>query len=230
MALGTTLGYTFSNFRKKPNLENSNVYNSTTMKSSSSPISLVNTMDTKPIMPFSADVVIYNSHSSEDYLCGTKITEVGALINAKLMKEGLNSSFIKCTPVEDVKAYQSTRKLITQNVKAYANTILLDIHRDVTTVANSNTKQIIFTLAKKNPHYEENIKFVNKLLENVEKENGIKAKIFYYNTGVDYFNQDLSNNSVLIEIGNNMSSNSDIEACTSALASDIKNTYKASSN
>ena len=54
----------------------------------------------------------------------------------------------------------------------------------------------------------------------------MKLKQKFYTNGISYFNQDLSNNSVLIEIGNNMSSDSDIEDCVNALVSALKNTQK----
>lgn len=186
---------------------------------------------TKPIVPFLSDIVIYNSHPAEDYPSGMKVTDVGALINDKLIKEGLRSSFIKCkAPTEYTKSYETTRHLITQNVKEYSDTILLDIHRDITENTKSDTRKILFVLAKSNPHYEANKKFVDRLLENTKNSSQVKSDILFYNTGIAYFNQDLSNNSTLINIGNNMSSDSDIEDCVNALVSALKNTQKVSFN
>ncbi|MCB2291023.1 stage II sporulation protein P [Clostridium sp. CS001] len=182
---------------------------------------------TSPTVPFSSAIVIYNSHADEAYPSGIKVTDVGTLINDKLLKEGLNSHFIKCyPPTEYIKSYQTTRDLIIKNVKDYSNTILIDIHRDLSDNTKHDSRKILFTLAKKNPHYEANKKFVGGLLENIKNSNQVKSDISFYDTGLAYFNQDLSNSSTLIELGNNMSSDSDIEACVNSLVSALKNIQK----
>lgn len=178
--------------------------------------------DIKPFAPFSADIVIYSSHADETYKSGLKITDVCALINERLVKEGLNSRFIQSKPpTEYVKSYQSTRDLITKNVQNYSSTILLDIHRNIP--KNNKPNELLFTLSRKNPHYDKNIVFVNSLLKHIENSKQVKYNIVYYNFGTAYFNQDLSNNSVLIEIGNDESPDKDIENCVDALVSSLKN-------
>lgn len=176
-----------------------------------------------PVAPFSSDIVIYNSHPSEDYPSGVKVTDVGKLINDKLIKEGLKSNFIMCKDATEYgKSYKNTRNIITKNVKGYSNTILLDIHRDTTENPESTPRKLQFVLAKNNPHYEANKKFVDTLLENIKNSNKVEATISIYENGLSYFNQDLSNNSVIIEIGNNKSSDNDIEECVNALVSALK--------
>ena len=102
------------------------------IKNTPSVISLSNikksaTDTTHPIVPFSANIVIYNSHPAEAYPSGIKVTDVGALISDKLVQEGFNSHFVKVNPPKDYnKSYQVTRDMITKNVKSYSNTILLD--------------------------------------------------------------------------------------------------------
>ena len=183
------------------------------------------------VTPITSDIVIYNSHADEDYPSGMKVTEVGALLNDKLIKEGFNSRFIKCDPpTEYSKSYETTRDLIIKNVKEYSNTILLDIHRDIATSTNSDMRKILFALTRNNPRYEANKKFVDSLLETIKNSNQIKSDIFFYDNGISYFNQDLSNNSVLIDIGNSMSSDTDIEECVNELVSALKNVRKVSSN
>lgn len=208
------------------------IVNNTSNETLSTTIKKLPSDNIAPIVPFSSDIVIYNSHPDEDYPSGINVTDVSALINDKLIKEGLKSSFIKCkAPTEYINSYSTTRNLITENVKEYSNTILLDIHRDeVTENTKSDTRKILFALTKNNPHYEANKKFVDLLLENIKNSNQVEAKILSYNNGKSYFNQDLSNNSALIEIGNNMSSDSDIEDCVNALVSALKNIQKVSSN
>ena len=243
MAVGTTLGYTYSELRKQPNLSNSS--NTSNSKISNSPDTNKNTSNkelldtlkyiasdtTNPIVPFSSDIVIYNSHPNENYPSGIKVTDVGALLNAKLIKEGLNSSFIKCDPsTEYVKSYQISHDLIMKDVKDYSNTILLDIHRDETPLSKSDTKEISFLISKKSPQYEAHKKFIDNLVANIKNSSTVSPVIVSYNYAISSFNQDLSNNSALIEIGNNMSSDSTIEDCIDALALALENIQKVSSN
>lgn len=208
----------------KSAVNNTSNATATTIKKSSNDI-------TNPIVPFSSDIVIYNSHPDEVYPSGIKVTDVGALLNDKLVKEGFNSHFIKIDPSTNYnKSYQTSRDLITKNVKSYSNTFLLDIHRDVIEKDKSDSRKMLFVLTKSCPHYETNKKLVDSLIRNINNANGIESEIFLYDFGISYFNQDLSNNSALIELGNNMSSDSDIEACVNSLVSALKNTQKASSN
>ena len=183
--------------------------------------------NTNPIEPFTSDIVIYNSHPDEDYrwASGINISQVGALINDRLVKEGLNSRFIQCTlPKEYTKSYANSREFVMRNVKNYSNTILLDIHRDSGEKVNSN--KILFTLARESPYYEKNLKFVHSLTDYIEHSSKIEPYITYHSKGTLYFNQDLSNKSVLIEIGNDSSTDKDIEDCINALVSALKSTQK----
>ncbi len=182
---------------------------------------------TNSTAPFSSDIVIYNSHADEDYPSGIKITDVGASINNKLVNEGLKSKFIKCTvPEEYSDSYKNSRDLITADVKNYSNTTLLDIHRYISDDPKSDKRKILLALAENSPFYEENKKFAEDLSQNINNSNEIKAEIRSYHRGRLCFNQDLSKSSVLIEIGTDMSNDSDIETCVSALVSALKNTQK----
>jgi len=197
------------------NIDNNAMSTSTTKTSSDT---------TTPIVNFPSNIVIYNSHPDEDYTSGLKITYIGALINDKLIKEGLKSNFIKCSaPEEYINSYSNTRKLITENVNNYSKTILLDIHRnELDNQTKYDTRKILFQLAKNNPHYEENKKFAESLLEYINSKE-VETEIYSYNNGKLCFNQDLSNNSVLIEIGNSMSSDTDIESYVNVIVQALKN-------
>ncbi|MBZ9618271.1 M56 family metallopeptidase [Clostridium estertheticum] len=218
---------------KTPVATSKNLVKNTSSVPSLSNIKKSATNTTNPIVPFSADIVIYNSHPDEAYPSGVKVTDVGALISDKLVKEGFNSHFIKINPPKNYnKSYQITRDIIKKNVKNYPSTILLDIHREdvATKIKNDKTNKILFVVTEANPRYKANKKFVDSLIGNIKNTNGIQTVIYPYQYGISYYNEDLSNNSALIEIGNNMSSNSDIEACVNALVSALKNTQRGSSN
>ncbi|WP_252235789.1 stage II sporulation protein P [Clostridium sp. CH2] len=94
------------------------------------------------VVSFSSDIIIYNSHVDEDYRSGINVTDIGALINDKLIKEGLSSNFIECkAPKEYTESYQNSRDLIKADVKDYSNNILLDIHRDAVNSTKCDTKK-----------------------------------------------------------------------------------------
>ncbi|RII32979.1 peptidase M56 [Clostridium chromiireducens] len=208
-----------------------NIVNNASNETTTTTIKKLPTDYTNPITPFSSDIVIYNSHADEDYPSGINVTDVGALINTKLVNEGLKSNFIKCTvPEKYADSYQNSRNLITADVKNYSSTILLDIHRDTSDDPKSNTRKILFAITKNNPYYEESKKFAECLSQNINNSNQVKTELVSYNRGQLCFNQDLSKNSVLIDIGNNMSNDSDIETCVNALVSALKKTQKDLSN
>ncbi|MGN2347883.1 stage II sporulation protein P [Clostridium cagae] len=203
--------------------------NNTADQTLSSNVNNTSNDNLNPGAPFSSDIIIYNSHVDEDYKSGINVTDIGALINDKLIKEGLSSNFIECkAPKEYTESYQNSRDLIKADVKDYSSNILLDIHRDAVDSIKCDKKKVTLVLAKNNPYYEENKIFAENLLKNINSSNEIKTEIISYNRGKLCFNQDLSKNALLINLGNNMSSDSDIEKCVNALVSALKEIQKDS--
>ncbi|OOM78576.1 stage II sporulation protein SpoIIP [Clostridium sp. BL-8] len=92
--------------------------------------------------------------------------------------------------------------------------------------SKSDKRKILLVLAENSPFYKENKKFAEDLSQNINNSNEIKSEILSYHRGQLCFNQDLSKNSLLIEIGNEMSNDSDIETCVNLLVSALKNTQK----
>lgn len=222
VAIGT--GYTYSKYQNKI-AANKVVVSDTALNSTKkSP----NTYTQNSIVPFSSDIVVYNSHPDETYQSGKSVTDIGSSLNNKLTEYGLKSSFIKVNaPKEYTDSYENTRNIIKKNVKNYSNAILLDISRDESLNTSNNSeldkKDIKLIVSKNSPNYETNKKFVNQLLVKLKNTNGVTAEILYYNKGVLYFNQDLSKNAIHIEIGNDKSSDSDVQKGMNAVAAALKN-------
>ncbi|MDU6363165.1 MULTISPECIES: stage II sporulation protein P [Clostridium] len=236
LTICVTLGYLY--LRKQYTLSDSNkIDNSETTKSTdtindSSNISLLDTIKNLTIdnsnstIPLSSDIVIYNSHPDEEYEFGVKATDLGALINHELNTEGLNSNFISPKPnIEYIKSYQVSHDSIIENVSGYENTILLDIHRSNSDSFESDPEMITFILAKDNQHFEENNKFAEELVNEISKSTKVKASIYYYDFTTEYLkrNQELSNNSILVEIGTDKSNDAYIKECVDVLVSSLKN-------
>jgi stage II sporulation protein P len=92
--------------------------------------------------------------------------------------------------------------------------LLIDLHRDsntsrskmTTTINGKNYATIMFVLDRSNPHFAKNQTLVNKLISISNKLfPGVCRKTYYYNRGRNHFNQDKSNNSILIEVGSHVS-------------------------
>lgn len=182
---------------------------------------------TKPVSQISSDVVIYNTHANEAYQGGKKVTDVASELSKRLVKEGIKSSFVKCIePKNYSKAYSNSRDVITKNVKNYSNSILLDIHRDVSNKKNNDPKKITIILAQSNPHYLENKKFATSLINEINKNKKVQAALVEYKNGILAFNQDLSNKAIVVELGNDKSSNNDIENAVNELTVAFKNIEK----
>lgn len=233
--VGTTVGYAYSKLGKEQSTsKNTNQYYATKTRLNNTNTDAIETRTneiktlkgieyTDSLQPFSSDIVIYNSHSDELYPSGLCVADVASKINDILVSDGLNSKFIKNVDIDYTNAYKKTRDIITSKVKNYNNTVLLDIHRDTSGDVQRDTKTILFVLAQSNPHYDANKKFADQLKQEIQKFSDVKVNCFMYKSGVKYFNQDLSNKSLLIEVGNNKSSDEDVKECINALTTAIKN-------
>ncbi|URZ04679.1 stage II sporulation protein P [Clostridium felsineum] len=171
-------------------------------------------------------IVIYNSQAYESYKSGKKVTDIGNLLSERIDKEGMKSIFINntITTKDNFKtfrdyenSYNIARTLVTQRVKDYNKCILLDI-----TCNKVPDKKTVITLAKTNPHYKENKKFADSL---VAQFNKLKkpATISDWCRINNYFNQDLSNKSIILELGDVQSTDNELNSLINTTASALKN-------
>lgn len=195
------------------------------------PTSVVNNVLTSNKTTNSSNVIIYTSQPYESYSNGEKVADIGNLLNTKLTAKGINSNFISNIITKEypesnnkyINYYDVTRKFIIQNVKDYNSSILLNICRNE--LPNQN---IVIALAKTNPHYVENKKFANSLVEQFNKL-GQTVSVTYYNASKNYLNQDLSNQSILISIGNDQSSDSELNKIVNTIATALQNVQENNS-
>lgn len=173
-------------------------------------------------------IVIYNSHPDEAFSSGITVKDVGTLFSNKLIDQGNNTTFIKCnlSQEEYSKAYEKTRNQIIHQKSDYDKSILLDIHRDSNDnpLAKEKTKTINLILAKGNPHYEKNREFAAHIQREIMQSlTGVKAEITTYKNGINYFNEDLSNKALVLEVGNERSSKEEIEQCINVFIKALNN-------
>ncbi len=77
----------------------------------------------------------------------------------------------------------------------------------------------MMVMAKKNPHFNKNNNMANNIMNTSNKLfPGFCKGIYYYNYGTRYFNQDKSNNAVLIEVGADINTTGESKASAKYLA------------
>ncbi len=108
-------------------------------------------------------------------------------------------------------AYDTVRPYISEELKKNSYDLILDIHRDATradksTITHNKVKyaKIAFVIGAENPNYKSNLSYANVLNQTINKivPNISRGIIEKKGAGVDgVYNQDLSKQLLLIEIG-----------------------------
>jgi stage II sporulation protein P len=178
------------------------------------------------------DVLIYHTHTTESYKPGgpnsfddsKNVCAVGDQLVAELKKYGIYA--INDKTVHDAEAYTQSysRSSVTLDkyLKKYGDfKLVIDMHRDASENKNATTINIngenvakyMFVMAKKNPHFDKNMILVNKILALSKKlYPGLSNGVYYYNYGTRYFNQDKSNNALLMEVGSDVNTTTESKA------------------
>ncbi|AGK97064.1 stage II sporulation protein P [Clostridium pasteurianum] len=170
------------------------------------------------------EVLIYHSHTTESYgqygpdnLDPTKnVCAVGDEL-AKELSNNYGISVIHDTTIHNVlaynKSYERSGETLDKYLKKYGDfKMIIDMHRDsdpnkndVTAKINGeNVAKFMFVMARKNPHFDKNMTIVNALLNSAKKNFPglvIGNGIYYYDYGMNFFNQAKSNNAFLLEVG-----------------------------
>lgn len=170
------------------------------------------------------EVFIYHTHTTESYKpegnfsldLNKTVCSVGDDL-AKELEDNYGISVIHDKTVHDANAYAMSYERSSVTVDKYLKKygdfkLIIDLHRDgldnpkpvTTTINGENVAKIMFVLAKKNPHYNENFKVASTLAEISNKLfPGFGRGYCFYEYGTRYFHQNKSNNSILIEVGAN---------------------------
>lgn len=185
------------------------------------------------------EVFIYHTHTTESYKPGSPINfdttqnvcAVGdALINELQSNYGISG--INDKTVHDAEAYTQSYARSAVTVDRYLSKykdfkLVIDMHRDsvedkkaVTMKMNGeNVAKFAIVMARKNPHFDKNMALANKIIKTSDKLfPGFCKGVIYYNFGTRYFNQDKSNNAILIEIGADINTTDEAKASAKYLA------------
>ena len=173
-------------------------------------------------------IYIYNTHQTEAYqaraLSDYNI-EPNVLMASYLLREKLNDlgipTIVETQKINDIlknnnwaysKSYEASRQLITAAQKQYPTIkYLIDLHRDssnkkatTTTIDGQNYAKVLFVVGKEHSEYEKNLNLATSINEMLKEVNPSLSRGIYLKEGPGVngiYNQDLSNNSLLIELG-----------------------------
>lgn len=174
----------------------------------------------------------------------TNITLVGDMLGKELEKNGLGAIVDKTDMGQTLKqkgwktpkSYEASRDIVqTAMTKNKDLRYLIDLHRDslrkehtTVTINSKPYAKVVFVVGKNNRNFEKNLEIVNDLHEMLqakypELSRGVIGKS---GKGVDgVYNQDLSERSILIEIGGVDNNMNELKNTTEALAKVISEYY-----
>lgn len=177
-------------------------------------------------------VYIYHTHNRESYLphlpsatsadeayhAEINITKVGQRLGEELEKRGIGT-YVDMTDITQrlndaglqfADSYQESREVVEAAMAEQKDvTFMFDLHRDSvgkdkTTIEIDGKKyaRTAIVIGRKNPHYESNLAFAEKLEAKMEEAYpGLNRMIYMPDKGNGEYNQSLSENNLLIEIG-----------------------------
>ena len=177
------------------------------------------------------EVLIYHSHTSEAYRTSDNDTAktsstmdqtknvcaVGDVI-AEELEKNYGIAVIHDKTVHDKGdyngAYKKSGVTLDKYLKEYGDfKLIIDLHRDdvdksaVTTKINgANVARFMFVVTEKNPKYAKQKKLIDSMIGISNKlfPELLRSKSIYaYEWGIGYYNQNRSDNAVLVEVGSN---------------------------
>lgn len=181
-------------------------------------------IDDKPL------VYIYNSHQTEsynmdyleDYNINPTVQLAAYMIKERLEKLRINtivessdiSKYLKENDMKYYQSYEASRHYLLEKMKKYDSILLyMDVHRDAishdastVTIDDKDCAKIMFVIGKEYDTYHKNLENVNHLNEMIYDKYPTLTRgvIEKEGSGVNgVYNQDLSENILLIEIGGN---------------------------
>ncbi|RHW38601.1 stage II sporulation protein P [Lysinibacillus yapensis] len=132
-------------------------------------------------------------------------------------------------------SYDTVRPYLKKELEQNRYDLILDIHRDSlkannTTIAHKNVNyaKVAFVIGAENPNYKANLSYANEISQSLNKiiPNLSRGIIEKQGKGVDgVYNQDLSDNLLLIEVGGIDNTEDEVYRTIAVLAQAISKTY-----
>lgn len=188
----------------------------------------------KPLNSANPEVLIYHTHTTESYIEDGPDTDneeynvvgVGDILTEELEKNyGISVIHDKTNhSISYLKCYERSNETVKKYLEKYGDfKLIIDLHRDsiesksvpVAMINGESVAKVMYVNAENSTRYNKNkelAQFFNNRTE--ELYPGMSRGIYIYPRGKNAFNQNLSDNSLLIEFGFN--SNTSVESKNSA--------------
>lgn len=183
----------------------------------------------------SGKVAVYDDHANlftmskvmEDYfrLNGLTAKTLDVDVMSVMQKKGIKMAA----------AYETVRPYLSKEIKKNSYDLILDIHRDATGADKSTMKykdvkyaKIAFVIGAENPNFKSNLSYANALNQTINKivPNISRGIIEKKGAGVDgVYNQDLSKQLLLVEIGGIDNTEDEVYRTVAVLAQAIAKTF-----
>lgn len=196
-------------------------------------------------------IYIYNSHQLENYNSSNlsiygitpNVLMASYLLKEKLIDKGISTivedtnltEFLELNNWSHANSYRASRIFMLDKKNTYPSIkYYLDIHRDsvnknISTIKinNKNYARILFVVGKEHNAWEENLNTANEINTIIEKKYPGLSRGIYKKEGENVngiYNQDLSPNTILLELGG-VDNTIDEVMCTINALTDVLSTY-----
>ena len=174
-------------------------------------------------------VYIYSTHQTEKYSDNKSIVKASKYLQEKLLEEELDTiveegdihNFLISNNYSYNYSYVASRYFVEEEIKKNSYDLIIDLHRDAvsrtsstTTINNKKYAKIMFVIGKKNKNYKENYKVAKELNEMIENKYPSLTRGILLQNGSNVngiYNQDLSGNIILIELGGDNNSYKEVK-------------------
>ena len=174
-------------------------------------------------------ILIYHTHTLEEYADGTTVVDAGNDLAEKLNNLGFEvDNVVDNFSVDYNNAYASSRNYLS-NIDLTQYKLIIDLHRDaagskiVKQLEDGDYTIVKFVFSTSNNNYPEQQNLANKISANLQD---IYDDDFLYDKGILNFNQDLSNNIVLIENGFNTNTIDEVKNSNTKIANAILQVFE----
>ena len=174
-------------------------------------------------------ILIYHTHTLEEYADGTTVVDAGNDLAEKLNDLGFEvDNVVDNFSVDYNNAYASSRNYLS-NIDLTQYKLIIDLHRDaagskiIRQLEDGDYTVVKFVFSTSNKNYPEQQNLANKISANLQD---IYDEDFTYEKGILNFNQDLSNNIVLIENGFNTNTIDEVKNSNTKIANAILQVFE----
>ena len=174
-------------------------------------------------------ILIYHTHTLEEYTDGTTVVDAGNDLAEKLSNLGFEvDNVVDNFSADYNNAYASSRNYLS-NIDLTQYKLIIDLHRDaagskiIRQLEDGDYTVVKFVFSTSNKNYPEQQNLANKISANLQD---IYDEDFIYDKGILHFNQDLSNNIVLIENGFNTNTIDEVKNSNTKIANAILQVFE----